>query len=62
MGIVSFMIYVLLIGFLLWLGTTYVPMDDKIKKFLVVAVLMFLVLWLLNMIGVVNDMPIPRVR
>lgn len=47
MPIVTLIIWLVIIGFLLWLATTFIPMNDKIKQILVGAVVVAVVLWLL---------------
>jgi hypothetical protein len=42
----------ILVGVLLWLANTYIPMDGKIKKILNIVVVVVVVLWLLNVFGV----------
>jgi hypothetical protein len=40
------------VGVLLWLVNTYIPMDRKIKNILNVVVVIVVVLWLLQVFGV----------
>lgn len=42
----------IVVGVLLWLVNTYVPMDGKIKNLLNIVVALCVVLWLLNVFGV----------
>jgi hypothetical protein len=57
-------IVIIVVGVLLWLATTYIPMDATIKRILVAVVVICLVLWLLNIFGVLNmvNTPVPRVH
>ena len=48
MSLLSIALVLVVIGILLWLVNTYIPMDAKIKKILNVVVVVFLVLWLLG--------------
>lgn len=48
MTLLSIAITIIVIGFLLWVANTYIPMADNIKQLLNVTVLIILVLWLLN--------------
>lgn len=41
-----------LVGFLLWLITTYIPMAPPIKNIITVVVVVCIILWLLNYFGV----------
>jgi hypothetical protein len=55
---------IVVVGVLLWLVTTYVPMAPPIKTILVAVVVIALVLWLLSVFGVLNllNTPVPRIR
>jgi hypothetical protein len=44
------------VGVLLWLVNTYIPMDGKIKKILNIAVVVVVVLWLLHVFGVLDQL------
>jgi hypothetical protein len=52
MSLVTIVITLIIVGVLLWLVNTYIPMDGKIKKVLNIVVLVVVVLWLLNVFGV----------
>jgi hypothetical protein len=52
MSLVTLVITLIVVGVLLWLVNTYIPMDGKIKKVLNIAVMVVVVLWLLNVFGV----------
>ena len=65
MSLISLAITLIVIGVLLWLVNTYVPMDGKIKKILNVVVVICVVVWLLSAFGVIGhsgDIQVPRVR
>jgi hypothetical protein len=49
MPIIQLIIVLVVIGVLLWLVNTYIPMDAKIKQILNVVVVIATVLWLLFM-------------
>jgi hypothetical protein len=55
---------IVVVGVLLWLVTTYVPMNATIKNILVAVVVIALVLWLLSVFGVLSllNQPVPRIR
>jgi hypothetical protein len=42
-----------LVGFVLWLLTTYVPMPDPYRKALIVVVVLVVVIWLLRALNLV---------
>ena len=52
MSLVTIVITLIVVGVLLWLVNTYIPMDGKIKKILNIVVVVVVVLWLLNVFGV----------
>jgi hypothetical protein len=63
MPVISVVITLIVLGVILWLVNTYIPMDPKIKTILNVVIVIIVILWLLNMIGFLGGtMPIYRVR
>lgn len=46
MPLISLVITLIIVGVLLWLVNTYLPMDAKIKNILNIAVVVVVVLWL----------------
>lgn len=64
MPIINVLIILVVIGLLLWLANTYIPMDQKIKTILNVVVVILVVLWLLNLFGIfsANLGTVPRMR
>jgi hypothetical protein len=65
MSLISLIITLVVIGVLLWLVNTYIPMDGKIKKILNVVVVICVVVWLLYAFGVLHhssDISVPQVR
>ena len=52
MSLITIVITLIVVGVLLWLVNTYIPMDGKIKKVLNIVVMVVVVLWLLNVFGV----------
>jgi hypothetical protein len=51
---IHMIVILVIIGFLLWLATTYIPMNDTIKKILIFVVIAGTVLWLLNGFGLLD--------
>lgn len=52
-----------LIGVILWLVNTYLPMDPKIKQIMNVVVVICVILWLLGAFGILRmDAPVPQFR
>jgi len=56
MSLVSIVVALVVVGVLLWLINTYIPMDGKIKKILNIVVVVVVVLWLLNAFGVLDHL------
>ena len=52
MSLISIVVTLIVVGVLLWLVNTYIPMDGKIKRILNIVVVVVVVLWLLNVFGV----------
>ena len=55
MPLISIVIILIVVGVLLWLVNTYIPMDQKIKTIINVVVVIAVVLWLLNVFGVLGS-------
>jgi hypothetical protein len=58
MTLIGLIITLVIVGIILWLINTYIPMDATIKKILNVVVIVAVILWLLNGFGVfsyIND-------
>jgi hypothetical protein len=56
MPILTVVIVLIVVGVLLWLINTYIPMDRKIKNILNVVVVIGVVLWLLKAFGLWDSM------
>ena len=64
MPLISVIVTLIVVGVLLWLVNTYIPMDGKIKKILNAVVVICVVVWLLFAFGIINhagDIHVPRV-
>lgn len=55
--LISVIIVLVVVGILLWMINTYVPMDAKIKNILNIVVLLAVVLWLLKVFGLLSKLP-----
>jgi hypothetical protein len=64
MPIITVLIILVVVGLLLWLVNSYIPMDAKIKNILNVVVVILVVLWLLQIFGVfsANLGTVPRIH
>jgi hypothetical protein len=51
-SLLSIVLTLIVVGILLWLVNSYIPMDGKIKQILNVVVVVAVVLWLLQAFGV----------
>jgi hypothetical protein len=56
MPLITIVITLIVVGVLLWLANTYIPMDGKIKKILNIVVVVAVVLWLLSVFGVLGEL------
>jgi hypothetical protein len=54
MPLITIVITLIVVGVLLWLTNTYVPLDGKIKKVLNIVVMVVVVLWLLHVFGALD--------
>ena len=54
MDIIHVIIVLAVIGVLLWLLNTYLPMDAMIKRIINIVVIIAVVLWLLNVFGLLS--------
>jgi hypothetical protein len=56
MPLINLIITLIVVGVLLWLVNTYIPMDRKIKSILNVVIVIAVVLWLLSAFGLLGNM------
>ena len=61
MPLINLVIVLIVVGVLLWLVNTYIPMDRKIKTILNVVVVIAVVIWLLQAFGVLGSLDTIRV-
>jgi hypothetical protein len=54
MSLITIVIVLVVIGFLLWLINTYVPMARPIKTILNAVVVICVILWLLSVFGIIH--------
>jgi len=54
MNLLTIVVVLIVVGILLWLVNSYIPMDGTIKKILNVVVIIAVVVWLLSCIGAFN--------
>lgn len=58
MPLVQVIVALVVVGVLLWLINTYIPMDGKIKQILNIVVVIAVVLWLLQIFGILSGLNI----
>jgi hypothetical protein len=56
MSLVSLILVLIVVGVVLWLINTYIPMDSKIKGLLNAVVVIAVVLWLLKVFGLLASL------
>jgi hypothetical protein len=64
MSLISVIVTLIVVGVLLWLVNTYIPMDGKIKKILNAVVVICVIVWLLFAFGIIShsgDIHVPRI-
>jgi hypothetical protein len=61
MPLITVVIVLIVVGVLLWLVNTYLPMDGKIKSILNAVVVIVVVLWLLQAFGVLGSLSSIRI-
>ena len=55
MPLLTIVVVLIVVGVLLWLVNTYIPMDGKIKSILNAVVVIAVVIWLLQVFGVLGS-------
>jgi len=55
MPLIQVVIVLVVVGVILWLINSYIPMAASIKKILNVVVVIAVILWLLNVFGVLGS-------
>jgi hypothetical protein len=62
-SLLALVVTLIVVGVLLWMVNTYIPMDSKIKNILNIAVVVAVVFWLLyafGVIGSISNVRVPR--
>jgi len=55
MPILTILLVLVVVGVILWLVNTYIPMDSKIKSILNVVVVILVIIWLLQAFGLFSS-------
>lgn len=61
MPLLTVLIVLVVVGVLLWLVNTYLPMDRKIKNILNVVVVIVVIVWLLKIFGLLDSLKSLRI-
>jgi len=61
MPLIQLVIVLVVVGVILWLINSYIPMQSTIKKILNVVVIIAVVIWLLSVFGVIGDISAIRI-
>jgi hypothetical protein len=56
MPLINVVFVLIVVGVLLWLVNSYIPMQGTVKKILNAVVVIVLVLWLLNVFGLIDSL------
>lgn len=61
MPLLNLLLTLIVVGVLLWLVNTYIPMDAKIKQILNIVAVIATVVWVLNVFGLFSSLGAIRV-
>ena len=61
MPLMNVLLVIIVVGVLLWLVNSYIPMDRKIKNILNIVVVVILVIWLLKAFGLIDSLTSIRI-
>jgi hypothetical protein len=56
MPLLTVLLVLIVVGVILWLINTYIPMDRKIKNILNVVVVIAVIIWLLKVFGLLDSL------
>ena len=61
MSLITLIIVLVVVGVILWLIISYIPMQATIKKILNAVVIIVVILWLLSAFGVIGSLDTIRI-
>jgi hypothetical protein len=61
MPLINLVIVLVVVGMLLWVINSYIPMQATIKKILNVVVVIAVIIWLLNAFGIIGNISAIRI-
>jgi hypothetical protein len=62
MSLLTIIVGLVIIGVILWLINTFIPMDQRIKTILNVLIILIVIIWLLQAFGVITYLNRPIAR
>ena len=62
MTLIGLIITLVVVGLILWLINAYIPMDQKIKTILNVAVVIIVIIWLVQALGLLGPLGNVKIR
>ena len=61
MPLIQLVLVLVVVGVVLWVINSYIPMQSTIKKILNVVVVIVVIMWLLSVFGLIGDLSTIRV-
>lgn len=61
MPLIQLVIVLVVVGVVLWVINSYIPMESTIKKILNVVVIVGVIIWLLSVFGFIGDLSAIRI-
>ena len=61
MPLIQLVIVLVVVGVVLWVINSYIPMQSTIKKILNVVVIIAVILWLLSVFGIIGNLSTIRI-
>jgi hypothetical protein len=62
MTLLSLVLMLIVVGILLWAVNTYLPLDPKIKTLLNIVVVVVVIVWILQVTGLLGPLESIRIR
>lgn len=56
-SLIGIVLLIALIGLVVWLLTTYIPMPEQIKQLIIIFTVIVILLWLLQQFGLISGAP-----
>jgi hypothetical protein len=56
MPLINVFVVLIVVGVILWLINSYIPMDGKIKRILNVVAVIIVIIWLLRVFGILDSL------